>query len=782
MQILHPRRMLGGLILLFALTCVAFGLAISIAAYNGVESEFDQLVNSIGANLFRVMGAEGQIISGTPTSASVPFSQSTLDQLRAGPGIAEVAAATDGIEMSGVLRYLGVTPSYFSVQRLSLLSGRAFREGETGVCVLSYAYAEAAYPDQDSVGQVLKIGSDWVRDLPPNQYRIVGVLNPMPLELDSMWYWSESLRSDVLLPVEDFCALFDLVIGIGDCSAAPYANLWIRVDPSNPRQGIESILSILPPGSHLDSISTLYGFTFRLRRRIVGLYLLAALALLFVAGVTVFAMSMTQVARQAQAIGIRRALGAPRSGPGTGILLRLIGYALVGLVIGTSCAFWLSPALSRLLSITLRFGSLHLAGAAVLLGVTALAGLIPTLHASRVPPVRAIRSMPLRFERSPLRGVGWLVTAAGVVGIASVVFVASLSDSLNATLRDLYGNLEPNIVAARGGSLTGSAVPPFDLTRQDIDAISALPSVLGVTGELMVVMSEALRNDEPVAGRLIRVQAFGQPFFAGRLVTGRLPTSREMSTGAPVALVGTAVAERGLGAADPTGQQISINGQTFEVIGVFDSPKVSFDLATPGWKILVPAEALEDTNNDRYFAWVKMNPTYSVEETIDDIRELVAARHPGAAPLRIEGPATEMGKMISVANGITFGLLRLGYLTLLVSTFALGSLFWAQTIRRQGQIALERALGATSLRVFWGAFRVAFATTCLAGLIALGIGVMGTFFVRNWFWNNGDFRFDLVWILWAIAAVLSASVIGGGLPALWASRLSPMEGIRKGRL
>ena len=770
---LSLQRFLLSSVLIVSMACVAFGLAIALGTHKGVEFEFDQLVDSVGSNLFRIRGREGRVIEGTVTTASTAFTQEDVDRLRSGGGIVEVSAATDGLDSSlpqyGRRRYLGVTASYFSVHQLPLLEGRTFDQGETGVCVLSSEYAASAYPDEDPIGQELltSVGS----------LRVCGVLAP----LDPMSFlWPAARFTDVFLPVEDYCALFDVLIGIGDCLPAPYGNLWIRVDPSNPKQGIESILSILPPGSHLDSISTLYGFTFRLRRRIVMLYVLAAVALLFVGVVSAFAMSMTQVARQAQAIGIHRALGAPRTRPSLRILVRLLGCAAGGIAIGTGCALWLSPAFSRLLSITLRFGWLHLAGGGILLGAAAAAGLIPALHASRVPPVRAIRSTPLRFERSPLRGVGWLVTAAGIVGIASVLFVASLSDSLEATLRNLYGDMQPNVVAVTAGSVPGSALPPYDLSEDDIDALLALPSVQAVSGELHVVLSEALYDGDSV-GSLYRVKSFGDPFLAGRLIAGRLPTSEELVEGKEIAVVGDIVAEKSFDVADPVGQSIEIDGRTFEIIGIFNGPRSSLQASNPGWKILIPAAALEDSNTDRFFAWVKMDPAYDVEATVAEIESVLAARHPDEEPARLEGPATEMGKMISVANGITFGLLRLGYLTLLVSAFALGSLFWAQTVRRQAQISLERTLGATAWRVFWGTFRSAFSTTCVAGLIALGLGVAGTFLVRDWFWSEGEFRFDLVWIVWTIATVLVASVIGGGLPALWAARLSPMEGIRKGR-
>ncbi len=769
---------LRGFVLLIALACVALGLAIAIAARNGVEGEFNALIDSIGSNLFRIMGQEGHVLEGTMTTGPVPFSQAEVDLLLSHEGILDVAAATSGLSSLGQARFQGVTASYFAVHQLQLHLGRAFKDRETGVCVLSYEYAEAAYEGMDPIGQILDTGSGQPGAAGSTLHRVIGVL--APLDFDKL-QWSEARTSDVLLPVEDFCALFDARVGIGDCSAAPFGNVWVRVNPDHPKQGLESIITVLGEGAQLDSISTLYGFTFGLQRRIVSLYSLAALSLLFVGGVTTFAMNLTAVAREAQSIGIRRALGASRGAPGTKVALQLVIYSLGGITVGTACALWLAPVFSRLLSITLRFGPLHLAGGALLLGVSMLAGLLPALRASGVSPLRAIRSVPLRFERSPLRGLGWLVTAASVAGIASVVFVAALSDSLESALRDLYGDMKPNVVAVTGGMSFGSDLPPFDLSEQDVKAIHALPSVDAVAGELSVVLSEAQYADERMNGKLCRVQTFGDTFLAGRLIGGRLPTDQELLSGQRVALVGTYVAERGMDTEDPIGQNLVIGGQTYEIIGVFDSPKLSIQASAPGWKIMIPANALDDSNNNRYLAWVEMNPTYDVEATLAEIHQLLEERHPGAAPARVEGPATEMGRMIAVANGITYGLLRLGFLTLLVSAFALGSLFWSQTVRKQRQISLERALGASAWHAFWTTFREAFITTCIAGVLAMGIGIAGTLLVQDWFSYWKDFKFDLIWTLWGFGAVLIAAIAGGGLPALWAARLLPMEGIRKGR-
>jgi putative ABC transport system permease protein len=592
----------------------------------------------------------------------------------------------------------------------------------------------------------------------------------------------------MLLPVPDLCQYNFRPQDVERCFENPFSQLWIRLDAADPEAGMASVLDVLGSRGDVSTISVLYDFTFLLRRRTVQLFGIIAFALLFIGTVNAFAVGLTTVAQRTPGIGTRRALGAGRLRTGLSSLLRLLGLTAIGVIAGSGLAFWMASAFEQLLSIPLRFGSLHFAGAGLLVGTALLAGALPAFRASRIPPVRAIRLDPLRHEKRPLQGWGWLITVACVVGISSVLFVVALSDSIAAAYRQMYGNLEPNVVSVVGGrSVPGRAETGYELQRNDLDAIFGVPGITSIAAERSLVSVQGYAEDgtilydqttfegQEVMGTLVEVLSIGDAFLAGSLVEGRIPTSREFADGAHVIVLSKKVADATFGALDPLGKTITFGSAEFVIIGVINAPKTNVAGASQ-WMMMVPAGAIENELSLGYRAWVRMDPAVNVETTVDNIRAVLGGLHPGSAPAQIEGPAQEMGRMIALANSVTLGSLRLGMLALIVSAFGLGSLFWAQTMRRRRQIGIRRAVGATAMDVSFGVFRQALLTTAVAGVLSMGVAILGVRLLADWFFFDVSFQWQ--WLVWTAAVVLIAASIGGGIPALWAARLSPMDTIR----
>ncbi len=762
------RRWFGGISILIGMTCIALGLALAIAARNGVEYEYDKVVDAVGRNLLRVSSSNPAVDS---------FDDSDIDRLRAGPGIESVAGATSTHEFAQLqLKVLGVTPNYVEMHHLQLSRGRMFEDGETGVAVLSQSFAQSYYQAQDPIGQILDVGF--------GEQEVIGVL--ASLGEDSSWAEAESV--DALLPVPDLCRYNFRPQDIERCLENPFSQLWIRLNVDDPEAGMASVLAVLGDRGDVSTISVLYDFTFLLRRRTVQLFAIIALALLFIGTVNAFAVGLTTVAQRTPAIGTRRALGAGRMRTGLSSLLRLLGLTVAGVIAGSGLAIWMADVFERLLSIPLRFGPLHFVGAGLLVGAALLAGTLPAFRASRIPPVRAIRLDPLRHEKRPLQGWGWLITLACVVGISSVVFVVALSDSIAAAYREMYGDLEPNVVAVVGGRSTpGKAETGYDLQRKDIDGIFGVAGVTSVAAERSVLSIHGYAEDgtilydqatfegHEVMGTLVEVVSVGDAFLAGSLVEGRIPTSKEFGDRAHVIVLSKKVADETFGTLDPLGQVITFGSEEFVVIGVLNAPKTNVGGASQ-WMMMIPAGAVENELATGYRTWVRMDPAVNVEATVGNIRAVLRDLHPGSAPAQIEGPAQEMGQMIALANSVTLGSLRLGMLALIVSAFGLGNLFWAQTMRRRRQLGIQRAVGATATRVSLSVFRQALLTTAVAGVLSMGVAVFGVRLLSGWFFF--DVRFQWQWLAWTAAAVLVAASLGGGIPALWAATLSPMDTIR----
>jgi ABC-type antimicrobial peptide transport system permease subunit len=118
-----------------------------------------------------------------------------------------------------------------------------------------------------------------------------------------------------------------------------------------------------------------------------------ALVALILASVGVYGVLSYAVAQRRGEVGIRMALGADRGAVRSMVLGDGMKLVLAGLGIGTLGAAGLSGFLSsQLYGVNPREPVIYLAVALVLLGVGALASIVPAWKATRLSPVLAMRS------------------------------------------------------------------------------------------------------------------------------------------------------------------------------------------------------------------------------------------------------------------------------------------------------------------------------------------------------------------------------------------------------
>jgi predicted lysophospholipase L1 biosynthesis ABC-type transport system permease subunit len=111
------------------------------------------------------------------------------------------------------------------------------------------------------------------------------------------------------------------------------------------------------------------------------------------AGLGILGVVSHHVARRTREIGIRVAIGASRGRVRALVLRHAMAPALAGVGIGLLFAYWWSASVRAvLLGIGPHDPWSFAAAAAVTLGIVALASLRPAIRASRVDPIRALRT------------------------------------------------------------------------------------------------------------------------------------------------------------------------------------------------------------------------------------------------------------------------------------------------------------------------------------------------------------------------------------------------------
>jgi predicted permease len=327
------------------------------------------------------------------------FSNQLLAGIQAQPGLQDSAIAipvpiTDGFinlgfEIVGVppaspsdsrlANYVSVSPNYFRVMGIPLLSGRLFNQQDIAdaprVTLISKALAQRYFPNQDPIGKQLNFG------FPPNagvSREIIGIVGDV----------RDKSLGDAPAPM--------MYVPFAQ---APFwgANLVVKSTLSTSavatsiRQQVQKIDKDLPV-TDVEKLPDLLDASVsqqRFRTFLLGLF--AAMALIL-AATGIFGVISYSVSRRTNEIGIRVALGASRSTILRMILRETLILAAVGLAVGLPCALAASHLVAHMLFGVSANDPLTLAAVALTLAaVAALAGFVPARRAMQVDPMVALR-------------------------------------------------------------------------------------------------------------------------------------------------------------------------------------------------------------------------------------------------------------------------------------------------------------------------------------------------------------------------------------------------------
>jgi predicted permease len=151
------------------------------------------------------------------------------------------------------------------------------------------------------------------------------------------------------------------------------------LDPTVPAFGVRSMPQFL------NRITSLYD----MGASLIGTFAIMALAL---AAVGIYGVLHFTVARRTREIGIRMALGAPRSQVLSLVLGRSLLWVSMGLAIGVGIAFSVARITGQVLAGVSGSDPLTIGAVVVLFGLIAfLASVVPARRASRVDPTQALR-------------------------------------------------------------------------------------------------------------------------------------------------------------------------------------------------------------------------------------------------------------------------------------------------------------------------------------------------------------------------------------------------------
>ena len=386
-------------------------------------------------------------------------------------------------------------------------------------------------------------------------------------------------------------------------------------------------------------------------------------------------------------------------------------------------------------------------------------------------------------------GIAW--------GIATVVLLLAYGNGFGTAMANIFAAfgtrtmvLVPGRMSMQAGGQKAGAV--VHLTLADVDILtSSLPQITRLTPELsksVNVQFETRNFNFQVVGNYpntarIRVLETAQ---------GRFFNQQDEDGRARLAVLGSDAKDKLFSGRNAVGEQVRLNGISYEVIGVL-APKMQQSDDDINRVVYVPFSTMSGFKDPQYLdaIWFSYeDPQYLRLE--QSARALLAQAHKFDPKDRRAVLVFNLMDQVHQFEIITLGLKVLlgfiGTLTLGIGGVGLMNIMLVSVTQRTREIGMLKALGSRSRHIFFQFLAEALAISFLGGaggivlavVVSLSVGRLTLYSAIAKHAEEGDIRLlvDPATLLMASGILIAVGVISGIVPAIRAARLNPIEALR----
>ena len=411
---------------------------------------------------------------------------------------------------------------------------------------------------------------------------------------------------------------------------------------------------------------------------------------------------------------------------------------------------------------------------------------------------RVLESHPLLMAMGEAIGMGLqgiraykmraFLTILGVVmGIMTVTGMSSIVAGLNNSMARQIASIGSSTIFIRPQA-PGENIDDDEwrrrkgLTMDEVDAIAAKPAVKAIA-PLQFIPIEVVKYGTERA-REVQVLGTTQAYEEVHdtyVEKGRFISPTDVDRGAPVAAIGSDIADALFPFVDAVGKDITLDGRRATVIGVLQR-KGRFLFRSMDTIVLVPVNSIQKQDRRFNFMMADVKPVSpgQMEAAIDQTREAMRRfrklKYLQKDNFAIFGQDTLTDLYQKITGGIYMVMIAISSIGLLVGGVGVMNIMLVSVTERTREIGVRKALGATRRDILWQFLTEAMTLTGAGGLIGILIGGVAAFLINTF--SPFPAVIQPTWVIIAFSTSMAVGLTFGLWPAAKAARLDPIEALR----
>ncbi|MHC5774020.1 ABC transporter permease [Nostoc sp.] len=380
-----------------------------------------------------------------------------------------------------------------------------------------------------------------------------------------------------------------------------------------------------------------------------------------------------------------------------------------------------------------------------------------------------------------------------IIGIASVIAITSVGQGVQKATEQQIQSLGTDVLqvfagAARSGGISQGMGSSSTLTWEDAKAIQEeAPAAKVVSAYLQrpgQIVYEKLNNSTNIVGTDLNYPEARNT----SLTQGRFFTQEEMDSAKSVVILGPTVRDELFGTGkNPVGEQIRIQRNIYEVIGVFEN-KGSEGPMDRDDQVFIPltnmSSRIVGNNALKGFAingiYVKLANQEQSATAQFQVVNLLRLRHnlnsSQSDDFSIRNQTDVVNTFTTVVGLFTMMVVAIASISLLVGGIGIANIMLVSVVERTREIGIRKAVGATNSAILNQFLAESVVISTAGGGIGMGIGIGIAFGAAM------IFHFPFVVSVWSVVCGFGLSFIvgllAGVIPARNAAQLDPIAALR----